>query len=55
MQNKVDVIVEICAQVAEQENLRMTVIESAKGAGIAGISALLGGLLGGKSGLIIGT
>lgn len=45
---------EVCAQLAEQENLRVTVVESAKGAGITGISTLLGGLLGGKNGLLIG-
>ncbi|XP_060536160.1 protein C19orf12 homolog [Cylas formicarius] len=47
-------IVEICSLLAQQENLRVTLIESGKGALIAGFGAFFGGLLAGPPGLAIG-
>lgn len=52
--NQADIIT-VCKEVAEQQHLQVCVTESAKGACIAGGSALLGGLLGGPVGLGVGT
>lgn len=49
-----DAILSVVAQLAEQENLRVTVRESAKGACIVGSSAFAGGIVGGPVGLCIG-
>lgn len=49
-----DEIISVVAQLAEQENLQVTVKESAKGACIVGSSAFAGGILGGPVGLCIG-
>lgn len=47
-------IISVVAQLADHENLHVTVKESAKGACIVGTSAFAGGLLGGPVGLCIG-
>lgn len=47
-------IMNVLVQLAEHENLRVTVQESAKGACIVGGSAFAGGLLGGPVGLAVG-
>ncbi|KRT79524.1 hypothetical protein AMK59_7637, partial [Oryctes borbonicus] len=47
-------IVEALSELAEYENLRVTVAESAKGALIVGSCAFLGGLVGGPVGLGVG-
>lgn len=47
-------IVEALSELAEYENLRITVTESAKGALIVGSCAFLGGLVGGPIGLGVG-
>lgn len=48
-----DAVISVCTQLSEQENLRVTVRESAKGAAIVGGSAFAGGLLGGPVGLCV--
>lgn len=47
-------VINACQQLAAQENLRVCVTESLKGACIAGIGALAGGLLLGPPGLAVG-
>lgn len=47
-------IINVCKQIAEQEQLQVCVVESTKGACIAGGTALVGGLLGGPLGLGVG-
>lgn len=47
-------IISVCQQLAEQEHLQVCVTQSLKGACIAGVSALAGGLLLGPPGLAIG-
>lgn len=42
------------ADIADNEDLRVTVKSSVKGAGITAIGALLGGLVGGRRGLLAG-
>lgn len=49
-----DEILSVVAQLAEQENMHVTVRESAKGACIVGSSAFAGGVLGGPMGLAVG-
>lgn len=47
-------IINVIVQLAEHEKLRVTVEESVKGAVITGLCTLAGGLLGGRSGLLLG-
>lgn len=47
-------ILSVCEQLAEQEHLQVCVVQSLKGACIAGASALAGALLLGPPGLAIG-
>lgn len=47
-------VVNVLAQLSEQENLKVTVRESAKGACIVGGTAFAGGLVGGPVGLAVG-
>lgn len=49
-----DEILSVCQQLAEEENLKVCVTESLKGACIAGGCALVGSLLMGPPGLAIG-
>lgn len=50
-----DAIISVCKQLAEQQNLRVCISESLKGAAIAGGCAFIGGIIGGPVGLAIGT
>ena len=54
MSDEYSQIIELISELAEHENLKVTVIESAKGAAAIGVCALVGGLLGGHVGLGIG-
>lgn len=45
---------EIVGEIFQEENIKICVKESIKGCLITGISTLVGGLLGGKSGLLAG-
>lgn len=47
-------ILYVIQQIYEHKQLKVTLIESAKGAGIVAVSALTGGLLGGPRGSAIG-
>lgn len=47
-------LISVAQQLSENQNLRVTVKESMKGACMAGGGALVGGLLGGPIGLAIG-
>lgn len=47
-------IIDLISELAENENLRVAVVESAKGAVAIGVSALVGGLLGGLLGGRVG-
>lgn len=47
-------IINVCQQLAEEEQLKVCVTESFKGACIAGFGALAGGLLLGPPGLAVG-
>lgn len=47
-------IFELCATLSEIEDLKVTLVESGKGALIVGFSTFLGGLLGGPIGLALG-
>ncbi|VVC28170.1 Hypothetical protein CINCED_3A021210 [Cinara cedri] len=45
---------EVIADIFQEENIKICVKESGKGALIAGISSFIGGILGGKSGFLTG-
>ncbi|KAK5647722.1 hypothetical protein RI129_002614 [Pyrocoelia pectoralis] len=47
-------LLKVAVQLSEERNLQVTIVESGKGACVAGGGALLGGLLGGPIGLAIG-
>lgn len=47
-------LVELCKVLAEQEHLQATVVQSGKGALIAGMGVFIGGLLAGPLGMAIG-
>ncbi|KAB0790213.1 hypothetical protein PPYR_01560 [Photinus pyralis] len=47
-------LMKVAVELSEERNLQVTIIESGKGACIAGGGALLGGLFGGPVGLAIG-
>lgn len=47
-------VLEVVGEIFQEENIKICVKESAKGGLIAGVSTLLGGLLGGKTGLLVG-
>lgn len=49
-----DEIISLVSQLAQAENLKVTVTESAKGAAIVGSTAFAGGVLGGPAGLAVG-
>ena len=51
---QVDDVIQLLSVLADESNLRVTVKESLKGGLITGIGAVLGGLIGGKSGLLLG-
>ncbi|KAG5888304.1 hypothetical protein JTB14_022192 [Gonioctena quinquepunctata] len=52
MGNKTEIILKVCESLAQQENLKITIKESAKGAGIIGIGSIIGALIGGRLGLL---
>lgn len=45
---------EVVGEILQEENIKICAKESAKGGLITGVSALIGGLLGGKAGLLAG-
>lgn len=45
---------EVVGGIFQEENIKICMKESAKGGLITGVSALVGGLLGGKTGLLAG-
>ncbi|KAG5893126.1 hypothetical protein JTB14_034147 [Gonioctena quinquepunctata] len=47
-------VIKVCEVLAEQENLKVTLVGATKGALMTGLGALSGGLLGGPVGLAIG-
>ncbi|CAG9770450.1 unnamed protein product [Ceutorhynchus assimilis] len=47
-------IIEICRVLAEQENLKATIVESGKGALFVGLAAFMGSILAGPLGLAVG-
>ncbi|KAJ8930536.1 hypothetical protein NQ314_016649 [Rhamnusium bicolor] len=49
-----DAIIEVCEVISQQEHLKVTIKQTAKGAVITGLGALSGGLLGGPVGMAIG-
>ncbi|XP_066151441.1 protein C19orf12 homolog [Euwallacea fornicatus] len=53
LKNKHDLI-EACCILAEQENLKVTITESGKGAMMAGAGVFLGGLVAGPIGMAVG-
>lgn len=46
---------EVVGEIFQEESIKICMKESAKGGLITGVSALVGGLLGGKTGLLAGT
>ncbi|CAH1179152.1 unnamed protein product [Phaedon cochleariae] len=54
MSRKSQIILDVCEILAQQENLKVTVKESAKGAAIVGVGTFIGALFGGKNGLLAG-
>lgn len=46
---------EVVGEIFQEENIKVTLKESVKGGFITGVSTLVGGLLGGKTGLLAGT
>ena len=49
-----DDLVDVLAKLAKDDNLRVSVAQSAKGGVIAGTGAAVGGLLGGPIGIAVG-
>ena len=47
-------VIEVLVKLSEEENLRLTVVESVKGAATAGVGALIGGVIAGPIGLAVG-
>lgn len=45
---------EVVGEIFQEENIKITLKESVKGGFITGVSTLVGGLLGGKTGLLAG-
>ena len=47
-------VIQLLSILADESNLRATAKESLKGGLIAGVATVVGGLLGGRNGLILG-
>lgn len=53
-QNKIMNVLEVVGEIFEEEDIKICVKESFKGGLITGLSSIVGGLLGGKTGLLAG-
>ncbi|XP_074038307.1 protein C19orf12 homolog [Leptinotarsa decemlineata] len=54
MSNGRRVVLEVCELLCQQENLKATIRESAKGAALVGVTSFLGAIVGGRLGLLAG-
>lgn len=54
MSSRMETILKICEILSEEEDIKETLKESAKGTGIAGLATLAGALLLGRRGLVAG-